>query len=449
MSPGVTSQGPARRGPGRRRGRWQVVSAGASDHAAIYHFLTGVFQGPSRAEFKAALEDPFYEPADRILVKHGGRIVAHAHVTHRVMQFGPLQIPTARLAWLGTLPQYRSRGHAGRLLREAEKQMAGGGALIGQLCTTVPHFFRRTGWAPCGRHSFSRADVRAVLARLLAGRRRRDRRRREHGALGRRRKLQIRPFRRWEEPALKRIYDQDLDGAYGPLQRTAAYWHWLIRRQAYDQIYVALDGPDPAELDESRTPIVGFAVAEGEAIAELFCAPGRRAALAELLERVCRDSIEHDRHSIVLHASPPSRLHRLLGNAGGSRCYHESDGGQVRMTRLLAPLKLLRLMCGEFSRRADEAGLVRPLELGLLVEGKKYRLEITPRHARAVSRRIGRSYLQLNMSDFTRLLLGQLHWDRALAEGRLTASTALAREAGRVLFPRLPLWCPPFDDLPA
>jgi len=117
------------------------------------------------------------------------------------------------------------------------------------------------------------------------------------------------------------------------------------------------------------------------------------------------------------------------------------------MARLLAPLKLLRVLCVEFHRRAEEAGLPRPLELGLLVQGKKYQLEITREGARAVSRRIGRSYLELNVADFTRLVLGQVRWDRALSEGRVRASTVLAAEAGRVLFPRLPLWHPPLDGL--
>ncbi len=53
------------------------------------------------------------------------------------------------------------------------------------------------------------------------------------------------------------------------------------------------------------------------------------------------------------------------------------------------------------------------------------------------------------MADFTRLVLGQLDWDQALAEGRLEPSTALARQAGQVLFPPLPLWRPPLDDLMA
>ena len=119
------------------------------------------------------------------------------------------------------------------------------------------------------------------------------------------------------------------------------------------------------------------------------------------------------------------------------------------MARLLAPLKLLRLLCGAFTRRAERAGLPRPLELGLSVDGQKYLLEITRQGTRAVSHRLGRSYLKLNVADFTRLLLGQLDWPRALSEGRVEASTGLAQEAAPVLFPRLPLWRPPWDDLRA
>ena len=438
MSTGVCSTISSGLSPRRgRRRRLPIVAGRGGDHAAIHHFLTDVFQEPTRAEFKASLEDPFYEPHDRLLVKRGSRIIAHAHLSHRVMQFGPLQIPTAGLGWLATLPECRGSGHAGRLLVAAEKHMAQSGALVGLLRTSIPHFFRRTGWALCGRHSYSRADARAVLARLL------DQGLHRPG----RRRLQIRPWRRWEEAALVRIYNQNLEGAYGVLERTEAYWQWLVRRQAYDQIYVALDGPDLLELEEINTKIVGFAVTSGERIVELQSAPGRRRAAAELLARSCSDAIEHDRHSVLLHAPPTNPMHKLFQKAGGYRHYHEADRGEVFMARLLDPLKLLRRLCPEFHRRAEAAGLARPLELGLLVDGKKFRLDFTRQGARAVSRRLGRSYLSLNVADFTRMVLGQLHWDRALNEGRLSASTDLAREAGRVLFPRVPLWRPPFDDL--
>ena len=119
------------------------------------------------------------------------------------------------------------------------------------------------------------------------------------------------------------------------------------------------------------------------------------------------------------------------------------------MARLFNPLAVLRRLCPEFYRRAERAGLPRPLELGLLAEGKKYRLEVTRQAARVVSRRLGRDYLCLNVADFTRALLGQLDWPRAVADRRVEASSAAALETGRVLFPRLPLWYPPLDTLSA
>jgi predicted N-acetyltransferase YhbS len=416
-----------------------VVLANGSDHAAIYYFLAGAFQGLSRAEFRTSLDDPFYTPRDRLLIRHGGRIVAHVHLTHRSMHFGGLQLPAAGLRWLATSPDCRGRGFGRHLLRAAEKQMAQNGALLGLLRTDIPHFFRHTGWAVCGRHHYSRADVRAVLARLL-----------DQGLNYRRhRLLHIRPWRRWEQAALVRIYNQNLPESYGPLERTEAYWQWLIRRQAYDQIYVALEGPNLMDLREVTTRIVGYAVIQGEQIVELITAPDRRRAAIELLARACGDAIEHDRHCVLLHTPASCPLHHVFQQAGGLCHDYEADRGEVYMVRLLDPLKLLRRLCGKFSRRAEQAALPRPLDLGLLVDGKKYQLEITRQGARVVSRRMGRSYLRLNVADFTRLVLGGLDWDRAVREGRLAVSTALAEYAGRALFPLLPLWRPPLDDLQA
>jgi len=193
-----------------RRGRSPVVFASPADHTAIYHFLTAVFQGPSRGEFRTSLEDPFYEPHDRLLIKRGPQIVAHVHTTHRVMQFGPLRLPVAGLDWLGTLPGYRGRGYGRRMLTAAERHIAGSGALVGLLWTKIPHFFRRTGWALCGRPRHSRANTRDVLSALSArGLHRRGRRR-----------LNIRPWRRVELGALVRIYNQNLAGTFAPLERT-------------------------------------------------------------------------------------------------------------------------------------------------------------------------------------------------------------------------------------
>jgi hypothetical protein len=331
--------------------------------------------------------------------------------------------------------------------------MARSGALVGWLRTSIPHFFRGSDWAVCGRHSCSQAGARAVLSGLL-----------DRGSRRSRRRLQIRPWKRWEEAALKRIYDQNLAGSYGALVRGEAYWQWLLRRRAFDQVYVALDGPNQLDLEETNTRIVGYAVTRGEQIVELLAAPDCPQASAELLGRCCREIIEHGLHHVRLHAPPECPLHALFQKVGGRHDHHETDrepvcpasvhaahahAPQVHMARLLQPLKLLRRLGPVLLRRAEAADLLRPLELGLAVEGKKYLLVVTPQDVAVELGALGRSYLQLNVADFTRLLLGQLHWDTALAEGRIEASTALARRTGRVLFPRVPLWRPPLDDLEA
>jgi hypothetical protein len=152
---------------------------------------------------------------------------------------------------------------------------------------------------------------------------------------------------------------------------------------------------------------------------------------------------------VLLHAPPSHPLFRIFDEASGLGSAQTPDHGEVCMMRLLDPLELLRQLADEFDRRAAEAGLPRPSDLGLMVEGRKHRLELGLNRVVAESQRVGRSYLGLNVADFTRLVLGQLDWDAAIADGRIECSTALAREAGRVLFPPLPLWRPPWDDLPA
>jgi len=426
----TTSRGP--------RLRMSVAHGTAADHMAICYFLKTVLGDLSPREYRAALEDPFYEPNDRLLVWRDNRIVGHVRVTHRVMQFGPLQVPVAGLSDLAVSPEWQGRGIGGRLLEAAEDHMRRSGAMVGLIRTAVPHFFRRTGWALCGRHSHSRADARAVLSGLL-----------DRGVRRRRRGLHIRPWRYWERAALARIHGQNINGTYGPLQRTDAYWQWLIGRKAYDQIYVALEGPGLLDLDESRTRIVGYAITRGERIVELFAEPTRRKAAAHLLARACTDAIEHDRQGVLLHAPAGDPLHQVLRRAGGTRFRGRADQGEVYMARLLVPMKLLGLLAEEFHRRAKAAGLELPAELGLAVDEKKYRIAMNRRSTRVVSRRLPPDHLQMNVADFTRLVLGQLDWPAAITEGHVTASTDQAKQMGRTLMPRLPLWHPPLDALRA
>ena len=420
-------------------GNFSLRAAKPGDYPAIYHFLTSVFQGPSPAEFRASIEDPFCEPHDRLLIQDRSRIVAHAQVTHRTMRLGALSIPVSGLHWLGTAPAIRGQGLGLDLLDEAEKRMADDGALVGFLSTSIPHFFRRSGWALCGRYCRSWAGARDVLAALSA-------RGLHHGI---RRRLNIRPWRQMERTALSRIYNQNLEGTFGRIQRCDAYWDWLLGRGAFDQLFVALDGPDFLELEENRTPIVGYAVTRGDQVVELYTAPGEKRADVQLLARACGEMIEQGYQSVTLHSAQSDRLHRLFRIAAGSTDCSEMAGRKMYMARLLDPVKLLRKQAAELCSRANQADLPRSFELGLWVDDKKYRLSISRRDARIASGSIGRSYIKMNVADFTRMVLGHLPWHQALSDGRLQPSTKLAVKAGRTLFPRVRFWRPPFDDLQA
>jgi hypothetical protein len=85
--------------------------------------------------------------------------------------------------------------------------------------------------------------------------------------------------------------------------------------------------------------------------------------------------------------------------------------------------------------------------LGLLVEGHKFCVTLTRRSVKISTNKIGRSYLRCNQAEFTRLVLGHVDLDDAISHGRLVTSTRLAAETARILFPRLPFWRPPLDDL--
>ncbi len=418
--------------------RLPVIPADSADHQEIFFFLNSVFEGPSRSEFRASLEDPFYEPTDRLLIRDRNRIVAHVQVLHRVVRLGPLRLPVAQVDWLGTTPKLQGQGLGTQLLKAANDHMVKTGALIGWARTCRPHFFRRHGWALCGRHSQSRADARRVLGELIGKGLR---------VPVRRTKIHIRPWLQWELRSLVRLYGDNLDGAFGPPERNEAYWNWLMRRHAFDQLFVAVEGPELMDLDEQKAPIVGYAVTKGEQILELVAAPKRPRIAALLLARACRDAIEADRHGVLLHAPQSDSLHKLFLKAGGYSQHHVVDHGEVFMAYIAQPLKLLRLMKHLLIERAHRAALPNCWALAIEVDRRRYLISCADGDLNVAGRKRAEDSIQLNEADFARMLLGQLDWPRALEEQRILFQTSTAEQLARALFPQVPFWKPPLDDL--
>src|SRR5262245_30765901 len=89
----------------------RLTNGNAGDHNEIHQLLTAVFQAPTRDAFLASLEEPLYEPTDRLLVERCGRIVSHAHLLKREMHFETERFPVSVVSWLATLPEFRSQGY--------------------------------------------------------------------------------------------------------------------------------------------------------------------------------------------------------------------------------------------------------------------------------------------------------------------------------------------------
>jgi hypothetical protein len=173
------------------------------------------------------------------------------------------------------------------------------------------------------------------------------------------------------------------------------------------------------------------------------------AASWQLLARACGDSIEHNRQTIAVEAPPGDPLHQLVSEAGGTLNASESEAGEVQMVKVLNPAQFVRAIESEVAERARAANLPPVCELGFFIEGTRQVLTVTRRGVRLSTGRLGRSYLALKDNEFTRMLLGHNDVAESVQQGRIIPSTQIALDTARALFPRLPLWRPKWDEVPA
>jgi GNAT superfamily N-acetyltransferase len=442
----------------------RLVPARSGDHLAIHRLLVAAFHGPSPAEYQAQADEPGYDPADRLLVKLGEQVAAHLRLRSRLVQLDSVQIPAVRVMDLVTAPEYRGQGFASSLLCAAERRARESGMLLGLTRTRAPSLFARQGWAVCGRHVFSTAGARQVLAQLRAtaeGILVADDDEESHVCLPRPAQpaIVLRPLRRIELPAVMRLYEQALAGRCGAPARSEAFWEWLLGRGACDAIYVAAEGPESADLALQLAGIRGCVFVREGRIIELLVQPGRDDVARSLVARVCADASELNQWQVRLDAPPDDLLHGLFDAAGGQVRQAEELGGEVYMAKVFDLAGVLARMGDLFTRRLRAAGLPRPVEMGLEIQGAtrphrthasealRLRLVFTSRGMKLAGGPLSRNHLSLRRRDVAALLLG--HWNLAdlIDAGRVRASSKSAGRLGRALFPKLPWWQPPLDDL--
>ncbi|MFP6668411.1 MAG: hypothetical protein VB876_13915 [Pirellulales bacterium] len=422
-------------------------AANIGDHAAIEHLLATVLQRPSTLEFNAQLDEPSYDPSDRLIVKCDDEIIGHIRSSWRTIRMGRANFPLCRFDSFAVLPEYRTVGVPEALFTAVERRLSKRGTAIGELDMRDAMIGQNDDWIKCGRCVYSQASPRDILSQLSVEEDRSQGDQLLDPARGERSVLSVRHWRQVELPALMRIYQANLASSYGLLARSEAYWRWLVSRRAFDQIFVAIEGRDRLSLEEDGCRIVGYAVTKGHHIVEMMAEPSHSEATARLLHRACSDAIERDWHTVRFHAPACHPLHAVLVEAGGDLQRQTTESTRQVLVRLPETPSYMRCFASELLDRAIRGNLAFPVELGIQVSAEKRQLNLTESAADLIDGRLGRSYVSCDRATWNQLRLGYCDAECALADGSLAASTTLAADMAQTLFPKVPLWRPPWDDL--
>jgi GNAT superfamily N-acetyltransferase len=431
-----------------------VAPARAGDQGEILQLLGGLPSPPSRGEFHAAVDHPDYDPANRLVARLGGRIVGHAEIVPRSLGLGMTSAPGgdaaagdeprsgvrgAVLERVAVLPECRGAGHGQRLVQAAEERMRQSGTVVAFTRTRIASSYHELGWSVLGRDCATPGRPTEILARLL------------EGPAWAGEQVTMRQWRHVELPAILRIYRQNAARYVGPCDRDENYGRWLVSRGAFDSILVALVGQDRYELHESSARIVGYCVQAGSRVLEIAADQQFAGLERAILARVCAEAIENDRQEIVYESSVADPLHAAVAGGEGIA----PGGDRMIVARVFRPLDLLQSLAPTVAARVAAAGVRETVELGLDTPGFRGSIVVPERRGSAAPQatvqpgRLGRSYLRLAEAELARLLLGQCDPAEAVAAGRMEPSTQIALRLAAQLFPRQPLWCPMWDDLPA
>ncbi len=441
---------PAAASPGT--GQVQFAPGTATDHPAIERLLSSVFPHHQFADrWQAALDDPLYEPCDRLLARQSDRLLAHVQVSPRVWHAGPLALKTSHLSWLATDARFRRGGLAAEMLLRAEQHALAQGSLLVTAWCTDPSYFLRRGFVKCAERGFHQLHPQHMLANLPEP---------EAG-------LTIRPWRRCEGSALVDLHTRRSQSAWGAFARTEAVWQWLVSQQPPRLVYVATDGPERRRGGPEVESLAGYLVMQGNRILELGCRPADATVPLAMLSRVCRDAVERGEASLSLIHPAPCEWEACLAAT-------PTRPEPPHATLVAKPLNLPRLLTSfapgltAIARRATPAigalGLILSIERAAHANGTGQSsangnavlraLETLRgqwiferrRHPKFAVGNIGRSYISTSPQDLLLLLLGAASVEELAGSGRLQVSNKTAERSASALFTPRPAWVSPLDD---
>ncbi|MCA9232410.1 MAG: hypothetical protein KDA57_17305 [Planctomycetales bacterium] len=419
----------------------RILIGNAGDHPLILQLLSQAHQCSLAEDFQSRLDEPSYEPSDRLLIERQNQLIGHVRVSKQVGWFHRQRLPIAMLQDFFLLPEFKAAAYDDALLEAAESVARCEGSLLGLVRTDRPEWFREHGWSCCNGQGYTRANTRAILAHFNskpASRRRRDI------------PIEIRTWRHFELDSLRQIYGRVASKMWGALHRSEATWQWLAGRKVHAQILIALKKTETTAESALDSNIVGYAVVRDSCIVEMMTLSGYTIARSLLVERACRDAIDRDHHFVSLHTPASDPIHELFVTAGGNWLTDVAALEGKWMLKLFSPERWVERIYPMLQQRAENSGIVRPVEIVCaLGDTQNRRLLLTRRSSRLedCGHQPAEVNVRCNPRAFQDLLAGNLNVAAALEERRIRVSSDETSATLGALFPPELLWLSPFPLL--
>lgn len=394
-------------------------------------------------EFHSQQERPDYDVRERLTFRLGNQIIGHIRCVPQQVWLQGTLVPYLRASEFILAPEHVDLKNVEAFFGclDATFESCPGAFMMHRTSAAMAQRLGRFGWVPLSSNFRSKAATEPYLASVRGASK-------EKAPLLPSRsesELWIRLMRQVEAEALVSLYENSFKANQIGTPRSAAMWDWLLRRKAFDSLYVAIRGGNKLALEDAIDRIVGYAVVKDEKILEVVTQPNESGVKLPLINRICSDFYEADHPEFHLESPASDPVHELLKGIPAAKSTPPGEEILVRMPNVIQQLAELS---ETLQQRAKSRGLELPLDLGLLIDGEKYCIHLGKRKGSLSDGKLGRSYLELNHAQLVRLMLGDLPVEQVIQQGQMIASTQVAANVAARLFDYDPPWFPAIDALP-
>ncbi|RCS40480.1 hypothetical protein DTL42_24200 [Bremerella cremea] len=423
--------------------RFRLTSSQEGEQFAILQLMKHCLFPYDENEFHSQQERPDYDPRERLTFRLGRQIVGHIRcVPQQIWHSGSL-VPYLRVSEFVLAPEHVDMTNVGAFFQCLDESFYhyGGVFMMHRTSAAMAQRLARFGWVTLSNRFRSTAATEPFLVSVRGESQSEafpPTSRKEEG-------LWIRLMRQVEADALVSLYEKSFRANQVGTPRSAAMWNWLLRRKAFDALYVAIRGGNKLALDDAIERIAGYAIVKDQQILEVVSQPQEEGVKVPLINRICSDLYEANQREFHLEAPAVDSVHSILRQVPSTK---NSPPGEEILVRMPNPVQHLAEFCQVLHQRAVARNLELPLDLGLMIDGEKYCVHLGKRKASLTDGRLGRSYLELSSGQLVRLLLGDLLLPSLVESGQLHASTQIALNTATQLFDYDPPWFPAADVLP-